>query len=163
MARLHIIIDTREQSPWAFDPAAVEAEIGTLKTADYALEGDDAFGIERKSMDDFLGTISSGWERFEREIERMAGWVAKLIIVEGDYATCCFSQTLDGELEPPSHRHYMLTPQFVEKRIAQLSMRGVSVLFATDCHLAAGLATALFRERQYQLNEIQKTNESSKN
>ena len=155
MARLHIIIDTREQTPWSFDPGAVDAEIGTLSTGDYALAGDTRFGIERKSMDDFLGTISTGWERFCRELDRMdaAEWVAKVIIVEGDYATCCFAQSADGELVPPSHRHFMLTPQFVEKRIAQLIMRGVCVLFAVDPNLAAGLAVAIFRQRNQQIQQ----------
>lgn len=148
--RLRIIIDTREQTPWAFDPAAVDATIGTLSTGDYALEGDGAFGIERKSLEDFLGTISSGWERFERELERMSQWVAKVIIVEGDYDTCCFS--LEGEsLQAPQHRHFMLSPQFVEKRVAELTLRCVSVIFAGDAQLAAGLATAIFRQRNYQL------------
>ena len=32
MARLRIIIDTREQTPWSFDPGSVVAEIGTLKS-----------------------------------------------------------------------------------------------------------------------------------
>jgi DNA excision repair protein ERCC-4 len=152
--RLKVIIDTREQQPWSFDPAVVDAEIGTLKTGDYSLEGDNQFGIERKSLDDFLGTVSVGWGRFVRELNRMdeAQWVAKTIIVEGDYSTCTFQQSPSGELIPPEHRHYMLTPQFIEKRIAQLTMRNVSVLFAKDAHLAAGLAVAIFKERKTQLS-----------
>lgn len=143
-----IIIDTREQTPWAFDPAQVDARIGTLQTGDYAIAGDDRFGIERKSLEDFLGTISSGWDRFGREIERMAAadWVARVMIVEGDYAQCCFAEG-KGELIPPQHRHYRLSPQFIERRIAELTLMQVSVIFATDPHLAAGLATAIFRQR----------------
>ena len=56
MGEFRIIIDTREQTPWSFPPE-IPVEIGTLKTGDYALAGDDAFAIERKSKDDFLGTI----------------------------------------------------------------------------------------------------------
>lgn len=144
---MRIVIDTREQCPWSFDPAQVDAFIGTLKTGDYALEGDDRFAIERKSLDDFLGTISSGWPRFCRELNRMSDFVAKVIIVEGNYATCTFAE-VDGELIPPQHRHWLLSPQFVEKRIAELTMRNVSVLFATNADLAAGLATAIFKQRE---------------
>lgn len=156
LGKLQVIIDTREQAPWAFDPGRVETTIGTLRTGDYALAGDGGFGIERKSLDDFLGTISTGWPRFCRELNRMdeAGWVAKVIIVEGDYATLTFHEA-DGELIPPSHRHWMLTPQFVERRIAELTMRRVSVLFAKDASLAAGLAAAIFRIRRDQINEHQ--------
>ena len=56
MGELRIIIDTREQIPWSFPPE-IPVEIGTLKTGDYALAGDDAFAIERKSKDDFLSLI----------------------------------------------------------------------------------------------------------
>ena len=154
--KLQVIIDTREQTPWAFDLTRVEARIGTLHTGDYALEGDAQFGIERKSLDDFLGTISTGWTRFVRELNRMdeSNWAAKVIVVEGDYATCTFRNS-DGQLIPPAHRHWMLTPQFIEKRIAELTMQGVSVLFATDSSLAAGLATAILTQRNQQLHEHQ--------
>jgi len=155
---MHIVIDTREQSPWAFEPY-IETSVGTLKTGDYALEGDGQFAIERKSLEDFLGTIGSGWPRFCRELNRMdeAGFAAKVIIVEGDYATCTFSTAPTGELIPPQHRHWMLSPQFVEMRIAQLTMRGVSVIFARDSKLAAGLAVAIFKQRNIQI----KSNETS--
>ena len=156
MGILSIIIDTREQTPWAFDLAQVEARVGTLKTADYALEGDDRFGIERKSLDDFLGTISTRWGPFCRQINRMdeAKWVARVVIVEGDYFACVFKTSYEGSkarLDAPEHRHFKLTPQFIEKRIAELTMRGVSVLFAANAELAAGMATAIFRERSRQL------------
>jgi len=86
-----------------------------------------------------------------------SGFSAKVIIVEGDYATCTFNTTATGELIPPQHRHWMLSPQFVEMRIAQLTMRGVSVIFARDSQLAAGLATAIFKQRNVQI----KSNETS--
>jgi ERCC4-type nuclease len=162
---MHIIIDTREQSPWAFEPY-INVSVGTIRSGDYALAGDERnFAIERKSLDDFLGTIGSGWPRFCQELNRMdaAGFPAKVIIVEGDYSTCVFQSTPRGELIPPQHRHWMLSPQFVESRIAALTMRGASVLFATNAHLAAGLAVAVFKHRQIQLhqNQNQKHHESS--
>lgn len=144
---LSIVIDTREQAPWSFEGYA-DVRVGTLKTGDYALDGDMSFAIERKSLDNFLGTISSGWNRFLREIGRMdaAGFVAKVVIVEGDFERVCYSER-DGELIPPRHRHPMLTPQFVAKRIAELSLSGVSVLFAGNSEYAAGLAYHIFKER----------------
>lgn len=113
-------------------------------------------------MDDFLGTISSGWERFERELNRMDDWAARVIIVEGDYAGFNFTIGADGKPIPPYHRHYMLSPQFVEKRVAELTMRGVSIIFAGTADLSAGLATAIFRQRQQQLNKLNE-NELNKN
>jgi ERCC4-type nuclease len=145
---VHVVIDTREQTPWAFDARHVsEVSVATLRTGDYALAGDDGFAIERKSLDDFLGTISTGWERFQREVERMDGWPAKVVIVEADFMRCCFTSDTVGAVIAPTHRHPQLLPQFVCKRIAELSMRGVAVLFAGDAGCASALAVAIFRER----------------
>ncbi len=147
---LKIIIDTREQRPWAFG-SEYKTRVDTLRTGDYAIEGDELFAIERKSLDDFLSTISTGWERFQREIDRMDLFVAKVVIVESDFDKCCFISYDNGELRPPMHQHFKLLPAFISKRIAQLTMQSVSVLFAGNAHLAAGLALTILRERH---NEI---------
>ncbi len=157
MERLDIIIDTREQRPWSFDHRYVSSRVGTLKTGDYALFGDDRFAIERKSLDDFLGTIGTGWYRFNRELQRMedAEFVAKVIIVESDFINVCFWMNESGQIMAPKHNHPNLTPQFIAKRISELTIRGVSVLFAASHEIAAGLATHIFRERfeQWQSSE----------
>ena len=143
-----IVIDTREQRPWSFPPN-IPVEIGTLRTGDYALKGDDHFAIERKSADDFVGTISIGWHRFVREINRMdaAGFCAKVVIVECDFATFCF-RTKQGAIIPPDHEHTRCTPQFVMKRIAELTMRNVSVIFAGSADLASAVALRILIERE---------------
>lgn len=144
---MKITIDTREQTPWAFPPELAEATRGTLPQGDYALAGDQSFAIERKSVDDFAGTVSSGWERFKRELRRMdnAGFPAKVIIVEGDMAAFFFAP--DGT--PPTHGHAALTPQFLAKRIAQLTYDfRCSVLFAGSAPIAAGIAVQIFRRRE---------------
>ncbi len=150
MKRLVIIQDTREQTPWSFCPSQAVVKVGTLKTGDYCIDGDPHFAIERKSLDDFLGTIGTGWPRFCKELKRMeeAEFVAKVIIVEGDFARTCFGMdTVTGEVINPTHNHQNLTPQFIAKRIAQLTMRGVSVLFAGNAEFSAGLAISIFKER----------------
>lgn len=155
---LHIIIDTREQSPWAWDPSDATTEVHALTAGDYALaedcervKGREAlavrFSIERKSLDDFLGTISVGWDRFNRELVRMEAFPARVVIVEGDFSACCFATGAAGECLPPPHNHPALRPAFVARRIAELTMQGVSVLMAGDGQLAAGLAYRIFRRR----------------
>lgn len=144
---LHILIDTREQTPWAFPPEMAQTTRATLRQGDYALAEDESFAIERKSLADFLGTVSTGWERFKRELRRMdnAGSPAKVIIVEGTLTHLFFGQ--DGR--PPIHNHPRLTPQFVAKRLAQLLYDFRSaVLFADSAPIAAALAIALFVRRQ---------------
>ena len=142
-----VIVDTREQRPRVLDPDSFTMTRATLRTGDYCLEG-DVVALERKSLEDFMGTIGSGWDRFQREIDRMEGWPAKIIIVEGDYRQIMFGPGAT----PPEHNHLQLTPAFARKRIAQLSLRQVSVLFATDAGHAAGLASAIFRERHDHIN-----------
>lgn len=147
-----IIQDTREQRPWVF-PEYVRTKVGTLRTGDYALAGDDRFAIERKSLDDFVGTIFSGWGRFLREIGRMegAGFVARVIIVEADYEMLMMRQGPSGEVIPPSHHHPMITPQAVAGRIAELTLMGVSCLFCRDAGHAALQAYYLLCRRWAQI------------
>ena len=151
-SKLKIIIDTREQSPWAFPSYIVGSKRGTLRTGDYALEGDYNFAIERKSLDDFLGTISTGWERFLRELDRMneAKYPAKVVIVEGDYERCCFKEQEDC-IVAPEHNHPRLTPQFVNSRIAELMLMGVCVMFAQNPGYAAALACSIFHHRNLEI------------
>jgi hypothetical protein len=153
--KINIVIDTREQNPWAFDFTLANVRIGTLKTGDYALDGDAGFAVERKSLDDFLGTISSGWARFQREVFRAkeAMFPAFPIIVEGSFSSCVFSVDKDGNIIPPSHNHPNLTPGFVVKRIAELTMMGCEVLFAERPDYAGARALAVLRERAEFLNK----------
>ena len=134
------MIDSREQCRWAFPPHLADSVVGTIPSGDYALAGDEKnFAIERKSFNDFCGTVSSGWERFQKEIKRMndASFPAKVIIVESS-----FDQILDG-----SENHPNLKPQFLCKRIAQLTMMGASVLFFSDAACASGMAYRILKER----------------
>lgn len=155
MIPIGVVIDTREKRPWSFPEHLVTSRIGTLKTGDYALEDDDSFAIERKSLDDFLQTVSSGWERFLREIGRMEGqnFKAKIVIVEGDYESFCFKSSSFNEIEPPAHNHPRLSPQFVNKRMAELTMMNVSVIFAGCPEYAASLAYSILQERWFELSK----------
>lgn len=158
---LDIIIDTREQAPWAWPEHQASVRVHGLSAGDYALAQDcyeldgrrDTYGvrfaIERKSLDDFLCTISTGWERFGRELERMSQFPSRVVIVEGCFDQCCFGAGTNGELMQPQHSHARLLPQFVASRVAELTLMGVSVLFAGDAGLAAGLAYRIFTRRDY--------------
>lgn len=145
---LHITIDTREQTPWHFEPWQARSTIGTLKTGDYAITGDHGFAVERKSLDDFLGTISTGWARFQREVWRArdAGFPVLPVVVEGSLSTCCFRY--DGEaFTPPEHNHPRLSPAFVVKRVAELTLMGCAVIWAENAQYAAAIGYAILKER----------------
>lgn len=146
---LEVTIDKREQTPWSFDPTLVHAVIGHIKTGDYCVTGDHGFAIERKSLNDFIGTVSSDWDRFKREIARanLAGFHMP-IIVEARFTDVLFSATENGTILPPPHDHPNITPGFILKRIGEIEMLGASVRFADGPVEAAMLAAAILFQRQ---------------
>ena len=148
-----ITIDRREQRPWSFSPEVAKVRLGTVRTGDYCVTGDKGFAVERKSLNDFLGTISTGWERFQREINRasVAGFHLP-VIVEARFSDILFTANQQGEILPPPHDHPRLTPGFVLKRIGEMEMLGASARFADGPTEAAMLAAALLFQRYRELN-----------
>lgn len=80
-----ILIDTREKQPWYFwNWKDVKTERATLKSGDYSLKGFSGSGIaiERKSLMDLFGSMTSGRNRFYRELQRLGGFGLAALIVE---------------------------------------------------------------------------------
>lgn len=75
-----IIVDSRDQTPLRF---SFPTTTGGLQTGDYTLEGlEEDIAIERKTVADLAGSLSSGRERFSREIHRLRGFrFARLLII----------------------------------------------------------------------------------
>ena len=117
------------------------------------MKGDKGFSIERKSLNDFLGTISTGWERFQREIYRAkdAGYNMP-IIVEARFSDLLFAVQDDGTITPPQHDHPRLSPAFVLRRIGEIQMLGASVMFVDGAIEAAMLAVAILYQRHKELH-----------
>ena len=63
---LPVTIDTREQKPLHFSKSKSQK----LEYGDYALQSNPTLAIERKSLEDLIGTLVNGYERFEREVRR---------------------------------------------------------------------------------------------
>lgn len=79
-----IILDTREQDGLDFSKFRdVDVVRQGLKTGDYSIQGhEEHICFERKSVQDLVGTLIGGHERFLREMERMRDFDAKYILVE---------------------------------------------------------------------------------
>lgn len=91
-------VDTREQKPWHFEEEKkkkagyksqiVGSEIVTLDCADYTLSGhEDLLRVEKKAGFGELFsnmTPKSNKERFEREMEKLAKYKYKYIVVEAN-------------------------------------------------------------------------------
>jgi ERCC4-type nuclease len=92
-----IIIDTREKLPFKFCHKTIsEVKVRTLKCGDYGCEWESGqicnVVFERKSVADLYGTLSSGYARFKKELERAKKHdITLILIVEGS-----LTEILDG-------------------------------------------------------------------
>jgi DNA excision repair protein ERCC-4 len=81
---MHILVDTREQHPYTFARfEGVTLHPAGLESGDYSLPGHDHLvAIERKTLDDLIGCLTTGRERFERELHRLRPYLVKAVVVE---------------------------------------------------------------------------------
>jgi ERCC4-type nuclease len=83
---LRIIYDSREQHPFDFSDYDCRAALGALSSGDYSLAGfESQVAVERKSLGDLIGCLTSGRERFTRELERLRGYDSCAVVVEASW------------------------------------------------------------------------------
>tara|TARA_R110000751_G_scaffold135286_2_gene238071 strand:+ start:450 stop:1403 length:954 start_codon:yes stop_codon:yes gene_type:complete len=145
-----IYIDTREQRPLVID--SYPTEVKGLKYGDYAFSDKDLTCncyIERKSIQDLIGTLSGGYERFCDEIERAETENANFIVlVESDYnASLMFhklKRTYKNIKTNPQHIFHNIRTviqeypnvQFLFVKDRQESVRVMKRIFFSDCEYA---------------------------
>ena len=125
-----ILIDTREQRPLKFKR---NVKLMKLDYGDYAFSSSEASCkafIERKAVGDFLGTISGGYERFEREIQRALEDDASLIVVVEQK----LSKAIHFNQQRKSHgglvyNKVRATPEFIFHRVRSLCQKYPSIQF----------------------------------
>ena len=153
-----LIKDTREPA-YAWD-AYFKAPTITKKldTGDYSLLGmETEIAVERKTLDDLVGCLTKGRERFERELERSTGLDYFCVIVEAGY-----SQLVLGD-----YRSRLNTKSAIES-ISTFEIRySTHFLFAGNRELAARKAESLllkyWREfHQKPLDELSRAIENIK-
>ena len=124
VVKMKIVIDSREQIPYGFAPpryADVEVVRDSLSTGDYSLIGmTDLIALERKSLSDLTGTLTTGRDRFRRECERGRGLQYFGLIIEASI----------DDVRNHNYRSQM-TPQSLLQTLAAWSVRyGLHVLWA---------------------------------
>ena len=114
-----VLIDTREQSPYAFQHFKADAcyktnsgvsrdlyipkTVSTIRTGDYSIPGyESEVCIERKSLTDLYGTLGGGRERFERELERMSKIRVAHVVIEASWIAILQSPPERSKLNPKS-------------------------------------------------------------
>jgi len=80
------IVDTREQLPYELNNSRFSITRAALPAGDYSLVGYEVrCAIERKSLADFLGSITAGRERFHRELERLRSYDLAALVIEASW------------------------------------------------------------------------------
>ena len=80
-----IVIDSREQLPYTFGGRVETVRLG-LETGDYSLLGHEStIVVERKSLPDYVQSLTAGRARFLRECERLQAMPIRAIVVEGSF------------------------------------------------------------------------------
>lgn len=84
---MRMIVDTREQKPLDIRPGGTisEVRVEALPFGDYGAEWETGkqmpVVIERKSIPDLWGTMTTGYDRFKREMERAREAKFKMVLV----------------------------------------------------------------------------------
>ncbi|MBI5546941.1 MAG: ERCC4 domain-containing protein [Deltaproteobacteria bacterium] len=132
--KVAVVVDTREQQPYSFDPARVTTARRALPAGDYSIEGyESAMAIERKSLEDFVATVISHRERFARELRVLGEYDFGCIVVEGSLEDVLAQRYRSG-----AHPNAVLG--------AALSIivdHGVAVFFCGDRQLACRFVEGL--------------------
>src|SRR3990172_636805 len=97
-----IIVDTREQQPYDFSGHKVINQ--ALAVGDYSLSGFEKDGciVERKSLSDFIGSITTGREQFMSRLCRMAEYERSWLILEASASRIDRGQFSYSKVNPNS-------------------------------------------------------------
>ncbi len=133
MERIGIVIDTREQQPYAFDTERFDTVRRALPAGDYSLVGSETrVAVERKSMPDFVSTVIRARKRFHAELRKLAEYEHACIVVEGS-----LRDLLEGRYPGGAHPNALLGSV-----LSIVVDFGVPVYFCSDrqcaCRFVAG-------------------------
>ena len=138
-----ILVDSREQRPWHFE---TPTENATLKTGDYSLRGfEERIAIERKSLNDLVGSLSRGRDRFEAELERAASFEQFVIVVEASIS----------DVIGHKYQSQMAPAAITGSIIALWSRYGTPFLFADTPKIAGAMAEKILLRFQAEHTPIQ--------
>ncbi len=103
-APVTIIVDTREQEPFGFNPQLVTPVRRALPAGDYSVAGlEQLVAVERKTLNDFVGTVMRARERFYRELRLLTAYRRSCVVVEAD-----LEDVLAGRYRGGAHPHAVL-------------------------------------------------------
>lgn len=98
-----VLYDTQEQKPWLLDPTVFQMTKVKLPTGDYTIAGLDAaqLCIERKSLGDFVTSVTHEWIVHRKRWYRMAGFDLAAVVVEANIEDV-LARRYESETDPRS-------------------------------------------------------------
>lgn len=148
----NIRCDSREQNLLKFDKIV---SIEKLEYGDYAPSDEKLSGliaIERKSLSDLLGTLSGGYERFQRELKRSEKDNHSLVILVEEK----FFNLMSFPYLP--HIHSKCNVEFITHRVREIcqTFKNVQFLFVNGRKEAAAMVERLFcGDRLFEKHDLQ--------
>ena len=132
-APVTVIIDTREQEPYGFNPQLVTPVRRALPAGDYSLAGfEQTVAVERKTLDDFVGTVMRARARFYRELQLLERYARACVVIEAN-----LSDVLASRYKGDAH------PQAVLGSALAISVDfGVPVFFCSNRQIACRFTEA---------------------
>ena len=106
---MKFIIDSREQQPYTeyFEKLSYKYEVKALPIGDYSIEGHPEFAIERKTLDDFITSITRERDRFERELVKTKELAYFAVVIE-----CSIYDIQNRHYHSKIHPHTILANLF---------------------------------------------------
>ncbi len=95
---IKIKVDSREQKPYQFK----DVEVGALNVGDYSILGlENHIAIERKELNDLIGSLTTGRERLEKELWRGKALDYFALVVEASLSDI-INHNYRSEMDPKS-------------------------------------------------------------
>tara|TARA_Y100000593_G_scaffold94174_1_gene191997 strand:- start:11913 stop:12863 length:951 start_codon:yes stop_codon:yes gene_type:complete len=117
-----IYVDTRERVPLRFKN--IDIEVKKLDFGDYAFSDAKASCntyIERKALNDFIGTLSGGYDRFVKEIERAKEAEAYLVVlVESKFTDALYFNQARRRDGKKLYSQIKATPEYIFHNVRHL-------------------------------------------
>lgn len=141
--KLEIFVDSREQQRLEF---SVPVKDMKLSVGDYGCNPtffSDVF-VERKSVQDLAGTLSAGFERFEREVKRAETLGCYLVVViEGSFSDILSYSPTNSFAKKMTGSHIMF-----QMRNIMNKFNNIQFVFAKHRKNAADLIEKIFRLKE---------------
>lgn len=139
-----MVVDTREQEAFGFDPGRVTAVRRALPAGDYSLAGHEtAVAVERKTLQDFVASAILDRERFGRELRALAAYELGCVVVEAS-----LEDVLAHRYRSGTHPHAVFGAAL--SIIADL---GVPVFFCGDRQIACRFVEGLLLRYHRKVSE----------